>query len=92
MNIIALKGWLHEGSHWLVGRLLGERCDLAIYVKDNGRLDYPFMCMWRKTRYEIPLWKQYLICAAPYLLFGIIMMNKVMGYNILDYIRFEVEP
>jgi len=91
VRITPLRGWLHEGSHWLMGRLLGERCDVGIYLKSDGRLDYPFACVWQKERHEIPVWKQWFICAAPYLLFGLFMMNRHLGWNVLDYIRFEFE-
>jgi len=86
-----LKGWLHEGSHWLVGRLLGETCDVAIYLKPNGRLDYPFMCIWKRNRIEMPMWKQWLICAAPYFMFGPFMFHKGMGWNVFEYIWLELE-
>ena len=75
----------------MMGRLLGERCDIAIWQHPDGRLDYPFMCIYKNDRDKMPTWKQWLISAAPYLFFGPIMMNKDMGWNIFDYIRFEYE-
>ena len=60
---------LHEGSHWLVGRLLGLKVRDYGYV-GNDRI--PFMIVWDRNP---PWWKRILVDAAPMLMLPLWLLD-----------------
>jgi len=64
-SIPIAKMFIHEGLHWLVGRLLGCKPEGVFKVR-QGTHWVPFMIVWKGN---VPRWKRILICAATIMLF-----------------------
>ena len=54
-----LPAMLHEGSHWLVGRLLRQKVRYYVFIESDR---IPSIIVWDC---EPPFWKRMLINAAP---------------------------